>query len=251
MSELPPIQERFHRGSFITAQYDLRVTRRCLIDDLGRRLVDDFELEDLYGSVEIVTALVNQRTNGPTGTRQVTPLTSGHEMWVLSYGNNHRGATWHQVTQRVIWLCAYGWHRSGEEDDAFNHFRALDAAGELVPAADDYDDLFRERDERFADLAPGDAQQLLTDARNAPGVAFDGRIGGEHGVAVTVEAADDLEALWVAVDGTTFPPDWVGTLFAAFAPDAAFSDWEWPSSTFPSRDLREGEWSALLHHSLQ
>lgn len=246
----PPIEERFHRGSFITAHYDLRVTRRCLEDDLSRRVGDDFELEDLYESVEIITALINQRRKSPTGTRQVTPLTSGHEMWVLAYGNNHRGATWHQAPLRVLWLCAYGWHRSGEDDDAFNHFRALDAAGQLVPAPDDYDDLFRERDERFADLAPGDAQQLLSQARDSPGAAFDGRIGGEHGVAVTVEAADDLEALWVAVDGTTFPPDWVGTLFAAFAPDAAFSDWEWPSSTFPSRDLREGEWSAVLHSSL-
>jgi len=250
VSLLPPVQERFHRGSFITAQYDLRATRRCLEDDLGRRVGEDFELEKLYGSVEIITALVNQRGTNPIGTRQVTPLTSGHEMWVLGYGNNHRGATLHQPEHRVLWLCAYGWHRSGEEDDAFNHFRALDAARQLVPNAEDYGDLFRERDERFADLAPGDAQQLLAQARDAPGDAFAGRIGGEHGVVVTVEAADDLEALWVAVDGASFPPDWLGTLFAAFEPNAEFSDWEWPLTKFPSRELRDGEWSAVLHHSL-
>ena len=231
-------------------EYDLRVTRRWLQDDLSRRVSNDFELESLYESVEIITALINQRRQTPIGTRQVTPLTTGHEIWVLAYGNNHRGATWHQPSHRVLWLCAYGRHRSGEDDDAFNHFRTLDAAGHLLPTTDDYDDLFRERDERFADLAPGDAKQLLDQARAVPRAAFDGRIGGEHGVAVTVEAADDLEALWVAVDGTTFPPDWVGTLLAAFAPDAPFSDWEWPLSTFPSRELRDGEWSAVLHHSL-
>jgi hypothetical protein len=63
----PPIEERFHRGSFITAQYDLRVTRRCLEDDLSRRVGDDFELEDLYESVEIITALINQRRQSPIG----------------------------------------------------------------------------------------------------------------------------------------------------------------------------------------
>ena len=44
-----------------------------------------------FQDVEIVKALVKDRSERVEDTRQVAPLTSGVAVWVLSRGNDHRG----------------------------------------------------------------------------------------------------------------------------------------------------------------
>ena len=183
-------------------------------------------------------------------TSKIEPLTSGREVYALRHTHDHRGATWYddQPTQRAVWLCAYRLHRSGQDDDAYPYFKQLEADGTFFPTVDDYEVFLAELDERFAELAPVDAADLLRDARGQPGTEVPGRIGGEHGVFVTVEVADDLEAVYVVVNLETLPPDWLGTLLAAFDADARFVDWELGKQT-PSRPAEDDEFVYTLYHS--
>ena len=78
----------------------------------------------------------------PTGTRTVGPAAGELTIYRLGQGHEHRGATWHDAAERVLWLCAYGLHRSGEDDDAFPYFHGLIGAGTLLPTEGDYAALF-------------------------------------------------------------------------------------------------------------
>jgi len=136
-------------GSFVCADYELRVTHRCLEEDLGRPCSKPFEELSEH---EIITAFVNRRADSPIDTRVVAPLTSRQTVYRLAYGHRHRGATWHDSANRVIWLLAYGQHEFEQQGDAFPYFKDLDARGKLFPSQADYRDLFRDRDRRFAVL---------------------------------------------------------------------------------------------------
>jgi hypothetical protein len=104
---------------FLCEEWELRLTRRCLEEDLGRS--PDTNFGDLLG-VEIIKAFIARRRERHDNTREVAPLTSGKTVWRLSRGHDHRGATWYDPDDKVVWLLAYGLHRSGEPEDAFPYF---------------------------------------------------------------------------------------------------------------------------------
>lgn len=144
---LPPaLVGKFDRGSFVCSDWELRITNRCLEEDLGRRA--GTAMADLQG-IEIVNALITERRNKATDTRQVSPLTCGQQVWVLSRGHDHRGGTFFDEQERVIWLVAYRVHRSGSEDDFFPYCKNLDRQDRLLPDEADYERLIRDRDQRF------------------------------------------------------------------------------------------------------
>jgi len=156
---------RCYHGSFLRERWELRVTRRCLSEDLG--CAPDIPFSDVLGR-EIIKAFVKDREAQPYGTRQVAPLTCNKEVWRLGYGNDHRGATWHDAEHRVIWLLAYhGQHRSGDADDAFPYFKALDGEGRLFPEASDYEALRKDRDRRFVETVVRTIPPLLDAARSS------------------------------------------------------------------------------------
>jgi hypothetical protein len=220
------------RGGFICEEWDLRITQRCLRDDLGRDADSDFG--DLL-SLDIVKALVRERRFKTHGGRQVRPLTCGCEVWVVAHGNDHRGATWYDEKNRVVWLLAYGLHRSGEADDFFPYCKEIDAAGELMPTIADVARLNRERDRWFVYALAIEAPRLLLKAREeGPQRAI---LGGRHGVAVEVEVADDLQGTTIAVDATAVPFGLWQIILVAFHADG---DWiEVPA--MPSRALEPNE----------
>ncbi|HSC21909.1 MAG TPA: hypothetical protein VLC07_09295 [Solirubrobacterales bacterium] len=248
MPPLPPFKERFHRGSFLTAGWDLRVTFRCVEDDLDRDAADALDLARLHRAVDIIRSFVNKRRQKTDDTSPIEPLTSGRTVYALRHTHDHRGATWYddRPSLRTVWLCAYRLHRSGEPDDAYPYFKELEAEGRFFPTADDYDAFIEEKDERFAELAVVDAGELVEQARANPGVEIPGRVGGEHGVYVTVEAADDLEALYLVVDLNTLQTDWLETLLVAFDPNAEFAEWEQGKET-PTRTVEDDEYVFSLH----
>jgi hypothetical protein len=127
---------------------------------------------------EIVKALVKDRATDPEGGKTVGPQAGDKTLYRLGYGDDHRGATWFDRKHNVVWLCAYSLHRSGDPNDAFPYFDELIAAQRIRPQEDDYEALFLERDERFADLVYGDAQTLLAEARRNPGEERSGIVGG-------------------------------------------------------------------------
>jgi hypothetical protein len=229
----PPL--RWHRGSCICDRYDLRITRRCLVSDLGFKSSTIFTDSRAH---PIVRAFESQRATDPVGTRTVGPAAGDLTIYRLGHGHDHRGATWHDQAERVVWLCAYGLHRSGEDDDAFPYFHELIRAGVLLPTEDDYAALFDDRGRRFTETLYQDAQQLLGRARSTPGVEQVGVLGGEETTAVVVEVVDTLEETYVAfsiarMDDATR----VIMILGAFDVEAAFSDWE-QVATFPTRPLR-------------
>ena len=139
MSE--PLLNTAHRGSFFLPEWELRITRRCLSEDLG------VSPEEPIGALldhPIVKALVKDRANDPDGGKSVGPEAGDRTLRRLGYGHDHRGATWWDGAERVVWLCAYhGGHRSGEPDDPFKrHFPDLIAAGRALPETSDYEALF-------------------------------------------------------------------------------------------------------------
>ena len=123
--------------------------------------------------------------------------TGEHTIYRLGHGNDHRGATWFDESNGVLWLCAYGLHRSGDADDAFPHFHELIQSGNIWPTENDYEALFLDRDRRFVETLPRDAQVLLARARSNPGVEQTGVIGGEETTGVLVEVVETLEETYV------------------------------------------------------
>lgn len=133
---------RSHRGAHICQRWELRVTERCLEEDLGRSGTSEFE--DLAG-IDIVKELINGRSDRTEDRNEISPLTSGVPVWVLSRGHDHRGATFYDEDMDVVWLLAYGRHRSGEAKDFFPYCIELDEEDRLLPTDADYERMFDDR----------------------------------------------------------------------------------------------------------
>lgn len=162
-------------------------------------------------------------------------------------GDDHRGATWFDEAVNVLWLCAYGFHRSGAEDDAYPYFHALIRSGEIWPTREDYAWLERDRAARLAERLPEAAQALLAEARRDPNSEHVAVIGSGH-VGVVVEVIDTLEETYVAVSVATLgDPTRFVALLAAFYPNRPFDDWQY-RSRLPTRTLRPGEICRSILH---
>jgi len=231
--------EFFAGLSLVLPDWELRVTRRCLIEDLGGR--KDSALEDVSGH-PIVRAFLRERRTKTTGTRTVGQLRSGHDVWVLTQAQRDRGGTWFEVERDIVWLVAAGHHESGSEDDFFPYCRQLDRERRLAPSKDDYTALFLDQRKRLAARILIDAPVLRKRARETEG-EVSGQIGGKFGVKVAIEVADEIEEITIAFDlrtleGTRYIP----AILAALEAD---DGWE-PADSMPSRPLEHYE-SAFSH----
>lgn len=113
-------------------------------------------------------------------------------------GQRHRGATLFDSVEKVVWLCAYGFHTSGEPDDAYRLFAALIDSKAIEPTADDYRRLGRERARRYRDLVRPRSDVLVQLAADRPGLAVAGLIGRQLPARLTASIDDDLLDLAVA-----------------------------------------------------
>jgi len=190
----------------------------------------DVSPEETIGALlghPIVKALVKDRANDPDGGKSIGPEARENTIRRLGYGHDHRGATWWDPTEKVVWLCGYhGGHRSGDEADSFKkHFPDLIAEGRMKPEVADYQALFAERDERFVDLVQTDAQALLALARDEQGVEKSSVIGGEATVGCLVEVVSTLEETYVAFFLEEVTYERFVLLLNAFHP-SRFDEWE-------------------------
>ncbi|HMI99015.1 MAG TPA: hypothetical protein VK488_04185 [Gaiellaceae bacterium] len=236
-----------HLRSFVCrAGHELRVTERCVVDDLGFDRETDF---DILLRHEIVTALRNRRHTVVYGTATVGPAAGDDTLWVLRQTHDHRGATWFDAEQNVVWLCAYAHHRSGAPGDAFEHFPQLIEAGLMRPTAADYEALGDDRAERFAAVVGIEAQALLAAARAQPGVEERRVVGTTQPVGLVVHVVDTLEETYVAVFGDTTGPAQFALLLAALYPDRTLEEWRW-EERLPTRDLdlARGEFCLSIVH---
>lgn len=221
-------------GARICANWELRVTRRCLQEDVGAS--PDADFADIVG-LEIVKALVSDRTDRHDDTRTVSGIKTGVAVDVLSRGHDHRGGTVYDDNERVVWLVAYGRHRSGAPDDFFPYCRRLADDGVLLPTDADYERMFRERDRRFVEALVIEGPLILKRARET-GTEQRVSLGGAHGACVAVEADEQLEAITVAFRVGTVEFDLVPVILAAIS----VGEWE-PHAHMPSRALDSDEFA--------
>lgn len=195
---------------------NLRVTRRCLKDDLG--LSDEQVLQytkldardymDLHASVDKLVAMRGQAPQG--GEPIYGPFPRG-SIRSLHVGSGRAVTAW-DPTENVCWLLAFdGYHRNGEADDAYNVFIDLYNADELLPTAQDYKDLFDAEDDDEVVVIPDlleVGERLLARARANPGreevETFTD--GGRQVICVDIVIDGDaqLEEGWL---GITLPQD--------------------------------------------
>jgi hypothetical protein len=223
--------EFFFGTGVVLPDRELRITRRCLKDDLGAGETASFEE---VRSKPIVKAFLRERRQKFEGSSHVEPLESGKTISVLRHQHEHRGATWRdELHQEVIWLVAYGLHESGMPGDFFPFCKGLDESGVLLPTTEDYEALYREQDLRLARMLQVDPPRLLKRARES-GKEERAQIGGRYGTSVSVEIAEDIEAISVAFDtrGESFYRI-LPVVLAAFVPGGDWNDLD----QMPSRDL--------------
>jgi len=224
-------------SAYLCADYELRVTRRCLDEDLQSPTTAPFD--DLKKH-EIIKALIKRRRETPDDTKKVSPLPGGLDIYRLAYGSRHRGATWYDEDNRVIWLVAYAQHEFEGGGDAFPYFKDLHTEGRLLPTETDYQALFADRASRFAGVARHDAGLLLEAARANPGTEQRGFVGGEVGVGVAVEIVETLTETYLAVKIRGLDTEALPILLAAFFPEYDFADIE-STRELPTRSLDSDE----------
>jgi hypothetical protein len=234
MRRPPSLRGKAAASAYFCSGWELRITQRCLVEDLNASPEATFE--EVRG-LEIVRAFVRERTDRTKGNRQISPLTCGCEVWVIAHQHHHRGATWYDEHEDVVWLLAYGRHRSGEDDDFFPFCRALDAEDQLLPTVDDRELMLRERDRRFVEAVRVEAPVILAQARASPG-EHQHLLGGDVNAGIAVEVDEDLgaEAITIAFRLDAIDWDYVPIMLAAFSD----GDWQ-PIHRMPSRDLEAGE----------
>ncbi len=203
----------------------LRVTIRCLVDDLG---IDRSYASKDVGDFnhEVCRAFESKRSQSPIGAEKLQPITTDAEVYTLHAGR-WRGATWHDQNHDAIWLLGCGYHRSGQKGEVYPYLKDLDSKGALFPTADDYELLFEVQDITFAQALIDEVPRLIERAHERPAEEVAVIIAGRIRVSVVIEIAEEVEALWVAVSlkllpgEMEIPAEWMPLLLAAFFRDVS------------------------------
>jgi hypothetical protein len=232
--------------AFLCGEWELRITVRCLGEDLG--FAPGTSFAEALGH-PIVRAFRNRRRVSTVDTKTIGPAAGDETIYRLAHGHRHRGATWYDEPNRVVWLCAYAYHESGAEDDAFPYFRELMSNGRLGPTDVDRGALDEDRAERLAQALPETAQQLLADARDHPDQEVR-RTVGNFRMGVVIKVVETLEETFVAIVGTRSFAE-IAVVLASFY-RAEIGEWT-PEARLPTRELDlahfESCWS-ILHGDL-
>jgi hypothetical protein len=227
--------------SFICPRWELRITERCLVDDLGLHADVGFD-EALRHP--IVDAFARERVNSMGEGKTVGPEAGPATLHRLGSGDRHRGATWWDARNKVVWLCGYGRHESGAADDAFQLFKQLIEDGRIRPTSADVETFLDDRAERLANLLPEAAARLLEEARNDPEQEKAMTIGGLR-VSIVVRYVLTLEEVYLATLGGTSRED--KALRLSLFPESKFGEWRL-EECLPTRELEHAEYEVC--HSI-
>lgn len=224
----------FDRGSYVAeAGYDIRVTMRCMTDDLGAESGSPLvRLSDH----EIIRALRGKHEVDPVTTDTVGPAAGMLTLGTLRYGHDHRGAVWYDPANNAFWLCAYRFHRSGTADDAFPYFEQLIRENRIYPTDEDRVLLYRDRAERLIDAIPEEATRLREMAAADTGQEVRGQLGPMNVRLVIVEVSG-LRELHVAVSMRSGDYNLLQLVLVALCPETdVWAAWR-PETDFPAGPL--------------
>ncbi len=221
--------------SFLCPYWELRITERCLVNDLNLEAGVGFD-ESLRHP--IVDAFAKKRLNSTGEGKTVGPEAGPETLHHLGSGDRHRGATWWDAKNKVVWLCGYGWHESGADDDAFQLFKQLIEEGRIKPTPADIEALLDDRAERLANLLPDAAADLLEEARADPDNEKTMTVGGLR-LSIVVRYVETLEEIFLAVRGGTRRE--INALRLSLFQEAELGEW-FLEERLPTRELDQEEY---------
>lgn len=213
-----------------------RVTLRCVREDLGLELPP---VEVDLGGLDhpLVAEARRVAPAAPRGQKRI--LSIEHPLVYRIRHSRWRGATWLEVSEARLWLCAGALREAGSSDDAYEVFTALHQSGRLLPEDDDHLRDLLERNVRIIDAATGLIPGALGDAFAGPGRDVKHRIGDL--VDVRLHATEAGEEIWVAIatqaaDGR-FVDERLRDVLFRLVFDAARAEVGEPRADWPSGDL--------------
>jgi hypothetical protein len=214
-----------------------RPTIRCLTQDLGLALPAlDVDLGQLG-----IPWLAELRRIAPTSPRgQKRILSIDYPLLYRLRVSTHRGATWVDEDNGIVWLCAVHRRDDDSEDDAYAWFSSLHTSGQLLPSDDDR---LRDRAEAAIRLQRGLTAallQLADDAVSQRGTELREDLGAYIPCRMLVIDSSDIQEIWCALsvratDGTHVPDPLKDLLFAALEEHYSSAVFEvrpdWPTGT--------------------
>ncbi len=233
------------------AAVELRITARCLRSDLR---VDPAEasVEDLAQSSAMVRKFFELRTSRPKEGQEAFASASRSDIYTIHAGQL-RGATWYDREYDVTWLLGFGLHRAGDHSDAYAVMARLDQRGQLLPAAEDYEALFRERDARQLPEMVTEMRALLNNARATPDRTHSTvlSVGVRVSLYVVREGTETegVEEFHLAVSARNLEDGWLSIIRTSLWPSDDTSGWEYtkdfPGCPASAVELRFKHWHDL------
>jgi hypothetical protein len=224
----------------------LAVTGRCRKDDLDERR--PLSIDKLSERHKIVRKFVSLRGERAEGQEIVRSIRAAVPIWSLHWGRM-RAATCEDRGYDVVWLLAAATHRAGDRSDAYEHFERLHSQQRLLPTADDYTALIKERNAEIVPRLVERAAAILEAARHEPETPQTTLLPDGVTLSVFVEnvgavdhAADmpGIEEITVAIGTEGLKEGWLPLVLSVLAPTTEQANWEY-CDDFPGRgpDRRE------------
>lgn len=181
--------------------------------------------DELVNRHSMVKAFQRERRLVTSGVDIFRPSNPQRPLTLLRHGNDWRGLTWFDKSEKVVWLCACSWHRSGEPGDAFRIFDSLHHSEQVWPTDKDYEALTNDRGQQFAVFVLLDAPRVLAEARADPEIEKQILVGLQP-VSIVVQRVETLEETFVAVSGRKLMPQHFQLLLVSLFPESPLSDWQ-------------------------
>lgn len=178
------------------------VTARCLTEDLNLRLPDPQVQRRADLDHPALQELRRLAPSTPQGQKAIAQLHDhGFHGFRLRF-SNHRGCTWHDGNEDIVWLLAYALHQGGDEDDCYNYFEDLYSSQLLTPTNADVqavrlEQLFHAQVPRFGKEVAGAIQDALYSPEVV--VELDNEALLPVKVRVAVEPVDEEELVEIVV----------------------------------------------------
>lgn len=227
--------------------YDLRITLRCLQEELHMSRGDaNVPVDEI--AHDLVRAFVEKRRTHPKGNEPFVLPKHGPIADKIRWTERWRGATLYDSGENVVWLLGFGFHTSGRPDDVYEILEELDRQEKLLPTTDDFDLLLDAREANLPDLLRENAEEMLEEARANPGTEVRRVIGGTFPISVVIERENGMTATWLAISYRLLrgeidpPPEWQQFILAAFFPGRRPEEIQSPEQRLPTRATESDEW---------
>jgi hypothetical protein len=221
---------------------ELRLTARCCRQDVGIEPAEA-DIRQLAEGSMMIRKFIELRSVLPDDAQESFASSSRSDIYTLHAGQL-RGATWCDREYGVVWLLGFGTHREGHRSDAYNVLAELDKRGQLLPTAEDYEMMMREREARQLPTMVAEMRSLLKRARATPEKVHSVLLSVGVRVSLYViregDETNGLEEFHLAVSARHLEDGWLAIIRTAIWPSEDQDAWEY-TKDFPERELSREE----------